>query len=64
MASIRPGLPRPAGRPLADRHRPHASDIAFLANHGGDISMSGLSVHATIDGPLPMGDIGRPIAIR
>lgn len=41
-----------------------ASDIAFLANHGGDISMNSLSVHATIDGPLPMDDLGRSIAIR
>ncbi|MFE3190777.1 transglutaminase family protein [Nocardia sp. NPDC059240] len=40
-----------------------ASDIAFLANYGGDITMQGLSVNAIIDGPLPMDDFLQPISI-
>ncbi|WP_084529293.1 transglutaminase-like domain-containing protein [Nocardia crassostreae] len=37
-----------------------ASDIAFLGNHGGDITLNALSVNATIDGPLPFDDLRQP----
>jgi transglutaminase-like putative cysteine protease len=40
-----------------------ASDVAFLANHGGEITMNGLYVNATIDGPLPMDDVRQLTAI-
>ncbi|WP_067688124.1 transglutaminase-like domain-containing protein [Nocardia jejuensis] len=40
-----------------------ASDLAFLVNHGGDITMTGLWVNAFIQGPLPHDDITRPTSI-
>ncbi|BCK52241.1 transglutaminase-like domain-containing protein [Nocardia wallacei] len=40
-----------------------ASDVAFLDNHGGAITVTDLSVHAAIDGPLPHDDPTRPVAI-
>lgn len=41
-----------------------ASDIAFLANHGGDITLNSLSVNAIVDGPLPLDDPQQPVEIR
>ncbi|MRH88185.1 transglutaminase [Nocardia sp. SYP-A9097] len=40
-----------------------ASDIAFLGNHGGDISINGLWVNAFIDGPLPFDDFDHPLTL-
>ncbi|MEV6767069.1 transglutaminase family protein [Nocardia sp. NPDC051030] len=40
-----------------------ASDIAFLVNHGGDITMNGLWVNAFVEGPLPSDDITQAITI-
>ncbi|RDI48327.1 transglutaminase-like domain-containing protein [Nocardia mexicana] len=40
-----------------------ASDIAFLDNHGGAITVNDLSVSAFVDGPLPVDDITRPVSI-
>ena len=34
-----------------------AADTAFLDNHGGDVSLNGLWVSATLDGPLPFDDV-------
>ncbi|GAB2445480.1 transglutaminase-like domain-containing protein [Nocardia tengchongensis] len=41
-----------------------ASDIAFLANHGGDITLTGMTVNATVEGTLPIDDLRQPTAIR
>ncbi|MFJ4652548.1 transglutaminase family protein [Nocardia sp. NPDC088792] len=41
-----------------------ASDIAFLANHGSDITVNCLSVTAFIDGPLPFDDFRLPTSIQ
>ncbi|WP_280271693.1 transglutaminase-like domain-containing protein [Nocardia wallacei] len=40
-----------------------ASDVAFLDNHGGAITVTELSVNAVVDGPLPLDDHARPVAI-
>ncbi|WP_405135315.1 transglutaminase family protein [Nocardia sp. NBC_01388] len=40
-----------------------ASDIAFLGNHGGDITVNGLWVKAFIDGPLPRDDFSQPATL-
>ncbi|MGW6424635.1 transglutaminase-like domain-containing protein [Nocardia sp. NPDC055053] len=41
-----------------------ASDIAFLDNHGGDITLNSMSVQAFVDGPLPYDDFVQPISIE
>ncbi|MBW0272225.1 transglutaminase [Nocardia sp. MH4] len=41
-----------------------ASDIAFLDNHGGDITLNTLTVNAFVDGPLPYDDFTQPIGIE
>ncbi|MFB8008215.1 transglutaminase family protein [Nocardia sp. NPDC056000] len=40
-----------------------ASDIAFLGNHGGDITVNGLWVNAFVDGPLPYDDFEQPLTL-
>ncbi|MBF6177161.1 transglutaminase-like domain-containing protein [Nocardia otitidiscaviarum] len=40
-----------------------ASDIAFLDNHGGDITVDGLRVDASVDGALPWDDRGRTVVL-
>ncbi|MBF6173585.1 transglutaminase-like domain-containing protein [Nocardia blacklockiae] len=40
-----------------------ASDIAFLDNHGGAVTITELSVDARADGPLPLDDFARPVSI-
>ncbi|MFC9871404.1 transglutaminase-like domain-containing protein [Nocardia salmonicida] len=40
-----------------------ASDIAFLDNHGGDITLNFMSVNAFVAGPLPYDDFVAPISI-
>ncbi|MFD3704635.1 transglutaminase family protein [Nocardia sp. NPDC058658] len=40
-----------------------ASDIAFLDNHGGDITLNVMSVNAFVEGPLPYDDFVTPTSI-
>ncbi|WP_067574950.1 transglutaminase-like domain-containing protein [Nocardia acidivorans] len=40
-----------------------ASDIAFLGNHGGDITVNGLWVKAFVAGPLPYDDFEQPLTL-
>ncbi|MGW5438208.1 transglutaminase-like domain-containing protein [Nocardia asteroides] len=40
-----------------------AADVAFLDNHGGDITLTALTVNAFVDGPLPSDDFVQPVAI-
>jgi hypothetical protein len=40
-----------------------ASDIAFLANHGGAITLNKLAVTAIVDGDLPIDPIDQPVSI-
>ncbi|APE36074.1 transglutaminase [Nocardia mangyaensis] len=41
-----------------------ASDIAFLDNHGGDITLNSMVVNAFVAGPLPYDDFVQPIRIE
>ncbi|MGV9415081.1 transglutaminase-like domain-containing protein [Nocardia sp. NPDC003693] len=41
-----------------------AADIAFLGNHGGDITVNGLWVRSFVDGPLPYDDHIHPTTIN
>ncbi|MFF3227947.1 transglutaminase family protein [Nocardia suismassiliense] len=40
-----------------------ASDIAFLDNHGGEMKVRSLQIHATVDGLLPFDDNLTPTAV-
>jgi hypothetical protein len=40
-----------------------AADIAFLDNHGGDITLRSMTVNAFVDGPLPYDDFATPSII-
>lgn len=41
-----------------------ASDVAFLGNHGGDITINGMWVNAFVDGPLPRDDHIHPTTLN